>query len=380
MVKQDSSNKTSRQKIWSILQYASMVIVFVAWVLLWTGACVGAFSLKWFFWLALPLQFLSLVSFFICRRRTARNSWRFLVGHGINMLALILWAIYMLPAEGGSVPENQAAAEVLREQNQAAAMRLQSDFVNSKETGNVAADSLQKLSAGNLNGAYDAPVKEKSGIGKRVNLEQLSEQIWSRRNELGRKNPLYYNCAGSAVEQDAVVIYLAINTPYWQEQFRRQISDSPFIRFEGPDKPERITIQAEADSRKDSLFLLPDYTVYSTETETVTFTLYNENEHRVLTFGSQYIVVRQADNGQWYRLPHLGIWNDMAYGLAKGQDTFRVAMNPVLNRNKPGIYRLYKKVSFSGERKSFWLMAEFRLSADPQEVAKARKTAPPLHP
>lgn len=377
MVKQDSSNKISKQKIWSIVQYASMVIVFVAWVLLWTDACLGALSLKWLFWLALPLLLLSFISFVICRRWVVRDSWRFLLGHGINMLALILWAIYMLPAEKGSLPENQAAPEVSREQNQAAAMRLQSDSVNSKETGAVPVDSLQELSAGERNGENDAPAKEKSGNGEHVNLEQLSEQVWRRRNELGRKNPLYYNCAGSAVEQDVVVIYLAINTPYWQEQFRKQISDSPFIRFEGPDKPEKITIQAEADSWKDSLYLLPDYSVYSTETETITFTLYNENEHRVLTFGSQYIVARQADDGQWYRLPHLGIWNDMAYGLAKGKDSFRVAMNPVLNRNKPGIYRLYKKVSFSGEQKSFWLMAEFRLSADSQEVAKARKILPP---
>lgn len=377
MVKQDSSNKISKQKIWSIVQYASMVIVFVAWVLLWTDACLGALSLKWLFWLALPLLLLSFISFVICRRWVVRDSWRFLLGHGINMLALILWAIYMLPAEKGSLPENQAAPEVSREQNQAAAMRLQSDSVNSKETGAVPVDSLQELSAGERNGENDAPAKEKSGNGEHVNLEQLSEQVWRRRNELGRKNPLYYNCAGSAVEQDVVVIYLAINTPYWQEQFRKQISDSPFIRFEGPDEPEKITIQAEADSWKDSLYLLPDYSVYSTETETITFTLYNENEHRVLTFGSQYIVARQADDGQWYRLPHLGIWNDMAYGLAKGKDSFRVAMNPVLNRNKPGIYRLYKKVSFSGEQKSFWLMAEFRLSADSQEVAKARKILSP---
>lgn len=377
MVKQDSSNKISKRKIWSIVQYASMVIVFVAWVLLWTDACVGALSLKWLFWLALLL--FSFISFVICRRWVARDSWRFLLGHGINMLALILWAIYMLPAKGGSVPENQAAPEVSGEQNQTAVMRLQSDSVNSKETGVLSVDSLQNPSVGDRNGENGVLANEKSWNEEHVNLEQLSEQIWSRRNELGRKNPLYYNCAGSAVEQDAVVIYLAINTPYWQEQFRRQISNSPFIRFEGPDKPEKITIQAEADSRKDSLYLLPDYTVYSTETETVTFTLYNENEHRVLTFGSQYIVARQAADGQWYRLPHLGIWNDMAYGLAKGKETFRVAMNPVLNRNKPGIYRLYKKVSFSGERKSFWLMAEFRLSADPQEMAKARKNTLSLH-
>lgn len=376
-MKQNSSNKISQQKIWGIVQYAFVVIVFVAWVLLWIGACVDVLSLKWLFWLALPLLFLSLVSFFICRRWIARNSWRFLVGHGINMLALILWFIYMLPAEVGSIPENQAVPEVSSEQNQNAAMRLQSDTVNSKEAGAVVADSLQNPSAEDRNGANGTPTNEKSGSGKYVNLDKLSEQVWRRRNELGRKNPLYYNCAGSAVEQDVVVIYLAINTPYWQEQFRKQISDSPFIRFEGPDEPEKITIQAEADSWKDSLYLLPDYSVYSTETETITFTLYNENEHRVLTFGSQYIVARQADDGQWYRLPHLGIWNDMAYGLAKGKDSFRVAMNPVLNRNKPGIYRLYKKVSFSGEQKSFWLMAEFRLSADSQEVAKARKILPP---
>lgn len=375
MVKKDSINKTPRQKSWSIVQYASMVMVFVAWVLLCSDACVGTLSLKWLFWLALPLLFLSLVSFCICRRWSARGSWRFLLVHGINMLALILWAIYMLPAERESVSENQVAPEVSGEQNQAAAMRLQSDTVNFKEADAVV-NSLQNPSAGDWNEENGVPTNEKSGSGKYVNLDQLSEQVWRRRNELGRKNPLYYNCAGSAVEQDAVVIYLAINTPYWQEQFRKQISDSPFIRFEGPDKPENITIQAEADRRKDSIYLLPDYSVYSTETETITFTLYNENEHRVLTFGSQYIVARQADDGQWYRLPYLGIWNDMAYGLAKGKDTFRVTMNPVLNRNKSGIYRLYKKVSFSDERKSFWLMTEFRLSADPLEVAKARKISP----
>ena len=65
-------------------------------------------------------------------------------------------------------------------------------------------------------------------------LKQLHQQIWDKRETLGRDNPLFFNFHGSYTTKDSLIVELAINTPDWQAQFRKQISDSPRIAFHGP--------------------------------------------------------------------------------------------------------------------------------------------------
>ena len=190
-------------------------------------------------------------------------------------------------------------------------------------------------------------------------LERLNRQIWDIREKLGRENPLFFNFHGSYTTKDSLIVNLAINTPYWQALFRQQISDSPRIGFQGPTTPQKIDIQITSDK---GVRLQPDSAVFPTNAESASFTLCNLSQG-VLQFGKRYVVGYQDTDGQWYALPHIGTWEDIGYALrGGGTHTFKAALLPKLNRNRPGTYRLYKEVYWANGRKDrFWIMTEFRL-------------------
>lgn len=193
-------------------------------------------------------------------------------------------------------------------------------------------------------------------------LEQLHQQIWDKREALGRDNPLFFNFHGNYTTKDSLIVELAINTPDWQAQFRKQISDSPRIAFHGPAKPQRIALTARQD---EGIRLQPDSAVFPTDAESASFTLCNLGGN-VLQFGKPYIVGYQGADGQWYELPHIGAWEDIGYALRPGgTHTFNAALLPILNRNRPGTYRLYKEVHWAGDKDKFWVMTEFRLGNEP---------------
>ena len=193
-------------------------------------------------------------------------------------------------------------------------------------------------------------------------LEPLHQQIWASREALGKDNPLFFNFHGSHNTKDSLIVELAINTPDWQAQFRKQISDSPRIAFHGPAKPQRIALTARQD---EGIRLQPDSTMFPTDAESASFTLSNLGGN-VLQFGKPYIVGYQGTDGQWYELPHIGAWEDIGYALRPGgTHTFKAALLPILNRNRPGTYRLYKEVHWAGDKDKFWVMTEFRLGNEP---------------
>lgn len=70
-------------------------------------------------------------------------------------------------------------------------------------------------------------------------LDELQNLISSRLQRL-KGNPLQQNVWCIAVLPDVVEVSLSINTPYWRDEFRRHISDSPYILFDGPSKPTPI--------------------------------------------------------------------------------------------------------------------------------------------
>lgn len=193
-------------------------------------------------------------------------------------------------------------------------------------------------------------------------LEQLHQQIWDKRETLGRDNPLFFNFHGSYTTKDSLIVELAINTPDWQAQFRKQISDSPRIAFHGPAKPQRIALTARQD---EGIRLQPDSAVFPTDAESASFTLSNLSGN-VLQFGKPYTVGYQGTDGQWYELPHIGGWEDIGYALRPdGTHTFKASLLPILNRNRPGTYRFYKEVHWAGDKDKFWVMTEFRLGNEP---------------
>lgn len=192
-------------------------------------------------------------------------------------------------------------------------------------------------------------------------LKKLMDHISARLQNLEPGNPLGINIYAMGITADAVEVALSVNTPYFRDMFRRLVSDSPFVKFEGPTSPQKIDIVVRADFQSDSISLSSDSDSFPADAEKVPFTLANDSE-KTLTFGVDYIVGYQGDDGVWYRLPNPGIWNDLGISMKKGgRHSFEVSLHPRLNNNRPGTYRLYKKLRFEDEKDYFWIMTEFRL-------------------
>ena len=107
--------------------------------------------------------------------------------------------------------------------------------------------------------------------------------------------------------------------------------------------------------------LQPDSSSFSVNSGVAAFTLTNDSE-RDIEFGIRYLIGFKGSDGIWYKLPHPGIWEDMGIIIKPtGKYTIMAALNPKLNRNKPGTYRLYKQIQFADKQAPVWLMTEFRL-------------------
>lgn len=191
-------------------------------------------------------------------------------------------------------------------------------------------------------------------------LEELHDSISYRLEQL-KNNPLQQNVWGIALLIDAVEVSLAINTPHWRNEFRKHISNSPYINFDGPTKSTPISELVDSVTEPATVKLRPDSTSFSVNSSFATFVLTNDSD-REIVFGVDYIVGFKAGDGIWYKLPHPGIWLDMGITLLPaGKYAIKAALNPKLNNNKPGIYRLYKQIRFDGDKERLWLMTEFKL-------------------
>ncbi|MDE6668411.1 MAG: hypothetical protein K2K26_01865 [Muribaculaceae bacterium] len=189
-------------------------------------------------------------------------------------------------------------------------------------------------------------------------LNRISDTISNHFQSLASSHPLRQNLNSWCTTSDSIIIFLNINTPYWQNQCRKYLSTSPYIAFQGPSQPEKITI---IPTITDSIILCPDQLSYSADSPTISFTLTN-NTHSTLTFGDPYTVAYRSTDGTWYKLPDRAIWNDIGYALQTGgSHTFTVNLRPQLNHNTPGVYRLYKKVWSEDYSQPLWIMTEFHL-------------------
>lgn len=192
-------------------------------------------------------------------------------------------------------------------------------------------------------------------------LNALNDSILERLKRLDRDNPLRQNIHAFGPTDKAVEIYLAINTKHWQDEFKRYLSDSPNIVFKGPTKPIPIKNSIDSVAEIPGIILMSDSNDYPADSETVSFTLKNESD-RSITFGDPYTVAYQGADNEWYELPQTGMWNDIGYELHPGgTHQINAKLYPRLNNNRPGTYRLYKRIRTAGGKKHVWIMTEFLL-------------------
>ena len=148
------------------------------------------------------------------------------------------------------------------------------------------------------------------------------------------------------------------NTPHFQEMFRRKVvsysavthgivhQDVPFFQS-APSDTLHVTMKTERP-------------VYPVGTETISVELVNGNSHN-LFFGDPYNVVRKEGN-RWILLHDGGAWNDIGHGLAQGGTFhFTARLHPLVNDNKPGIYKVVKRIKFNGSIQEWYMGAEFRI-------------------
>ncbi|MDE6341423.1 MAG: hypothetical protein K2K93_03815 [Muribaculaceae bacterium] len=192
-------------------------------------------------------------------------------------------------------------------------------------------------------------------------LRELVDYITERLTSL-KGNPLQQNVWGIGVGVDGVEVSMAINTPYWQNEFRKNISDSPYIVFSGQNRPTRIAELVDSVAEFPSLTLKPDCTSFPIDAEYATFTLSNDGDCNI-SFGERYIIGYRDQSGIWYELPQTGICHDVGIELKPtGKYPFKAALNPRLNNNTPGTYRLYKQIRLEDNDDKVWIMTEFMLN------------------
>lgn len=157
---------------------------------------------------------------------------------------------------------------------------------------------------------------------------------------------------------DTIFVGLMNNTPRYQEMFRRRVvsysavshgkiqQDIPFIQPTSSDTM-RITMQTE-------------HSVYPVGTETISVELANGNS-KDLFFGERYNVARKEGN-RWILLHDGGAWNDLGHGLGQGGTyLFTARLRPIVNDNKPGIYKVVKEIGFKGSSQKWFMGAEFKI-------------------
>ena len=101
-------------------------------------------------------------------------------------------------------------------------------------------------------------------------------------------------------------------------------------------------------------------TVYHVGTKEITVIISNNNS-RTLFFGVDYGIARKKGD-EWIALNTSTVFNSLGIGVEKGRNyDFKAWMYNLVNDNKPGTYKIYKRIGFDGSRKEWYMSAEFRI-------------------
>ena len=181
------------------------------------------------------------------------------------------------------------------------------------------------------------------------------------------------NVTGYGVGLRYIEIRLIVNTPEKQKEFREKIMDSPAFQFSGVTEP--IINQKVGVNHINGIYIRPEYPVYSTAAEQVTFIL-NNYSGGTIECGERYYVTFEDEKGIWRELPMNTAFVSIAYVIQdKREREMRASLYPDVHPNKAGRYRYFYEVTIN--RKPVLMMAEFRLSDNEKEWKEAKRTPLP---
>ena len=201
-------------------------------------------------------------------------------------------------------------------------------------------------------------------------LKEILNVIDSKREKL-TDECLKSNLMSWGMGSHHIHVTFIMNTPEARQAFRKKIIDSPAVLFDGTADNTPNDYIGVSDTL--GILLQSDYPVYSTQSKRATFVLVNHSQV-TLESGESYYITYEDKQGVWRNLPIHTIFNCVAHIIGPGKNKhLSGSLYPEIHHNKPGRYRFFYPVTFTDTGRDVTLMAEFRLTDNPQELAEGQK-------
>lgn len=201
-------------------------------------------------------------------------------------------------------------------------------------------------------------------------LKEILNVIDSKREKL-TDECLKSNLMSWGMGSHHIHVTFIMNTPEARKAFRKKIIDSPAVLFDGTADNTPNDYIGVSDTL--GILLQSDYPVYSTQSKRATFVLVNHSQV-TLESGESYYITYEDRQGVWRNLPIHTIFNCVAHIIGSGKNKhLSGSLYPEIHHNKPGRYRFFYPVTFTDTGRDVTLMAEFRLTDNPQELAEGQK-------
>ena len=208
-------------------------------------------------------------------------------------------------------------------------------------------------------------------------LKEILNVIDSKRDKL-TDECLKSNLMSWGMGSHYIHVTFILNTPEARKAFREQIINSPAVIFEGPTEKAPNNSMGVSDTL--GILLQSDYPVYSTQSKRATFVLVNHSQV-ILESGESYYITYEDRQGVWRDLPIHTMFNSVAHIIGPGRTRhLSGSLYPEIYHNKPGRYRFFYPVTFTDTGRNITLMAEFKLTDNPQELAEGQKEKRPAVP
>lgn len=198
---------------------------------------------------------------------------------------------------------------------------------------------------------------DKEGVKR---LRKRIDDCWSK-NVKNPDDTIAQNIHSTWIQNDdgdTIFVGLMNNTPRYQEMFRRKVVSYSAVSHGKIQQNVSFANITSSDTLQ--VTMLTEHPVYPVGAEIISVELTNRSS-RDLFFGERYSVARKEGN-RWILLHDGGAWNDLGHGLVQGgRYQFTARLRPIINDNKPGIYKVIKEIGFSGSSQKWFMGAEFRI-------------------
>ena len=172
------------------------------------------------------------------------------------------------------------------------------------------------------------------------------------------KTPALRNVVGFGMGSNSIDVALRWNTKEKQQEFRRQIYNSPAIRFEG--KLDPIIDNREGVSTYQGISLKAEKPSYPLGTTEIKITITNHSGKEFM-YGEAYSITAQGRDGNWFVVPTDCSFTAIGHVLSDGQSgTITAHLFPDILPNNSGVYRFFYEENIDGNK--VLLMATFELS------------------